>query len=115
MIGEAWRVQGVRDLFDSDAKRHEFKSTHCFRKYFETKCQLKMNHNNIKLLMDHSLGESQNYHRPTERELLDDYLNVVDLLTINEEFRLRKVEVLQVQKSRFEKIIKDVETKKTTR
>lgn len=69
-----------------------------------------MNHNNIKLLMDHSLGESQNYHRPTERELLDDYLNVVDLLTINEEFRLRKkVEVLQVQKSRFEKIIKDVE------
>jgi hypothetical protein len=25
-----------------------------------------MNHNNIKILMDHSLGESQNYHRPTE-------------------------------------------------
>ena len=40
--------------------------------------------------MDHSLGESQNYHRPTEEELLEDYLNVIDLLTINEENRLKK-------------------------
>lgn len=68
-----------------------------------------MNHNNIKLLMDHSLGESQNYHRPTEQELLEDYLNVVDLLTINDEFRLkRKIEVLEVDKSKLENIAKDV-------
>ena len=109
MIGEAWRVQGVRDLLDGTKKRHEFKSTHSFRKTFETKCQLKMNHNNIKLLMDHSLGESQNYHRPTEQELLEDYLNAVDLLTINDEFRLKKkIEVLEVEKSQLETIAKDV-------
>ena len=111
MIGEAWRVQGVRDLLDpaKKIKRHEFKSTHSFRKYFETRCQLKMNHNNIKLLMDHSLGESQNYHRPTEEELLEDYLNVVDLLTVNDEFRLkRKIEVLEVEKSQLDNIAKDV-------
>jgi hypothetical protein len=30
----------------------------------------KMNHNNIKILMDHSLGESQNCHIPTEDELI---------------------------------------------
>jgi hypothetical protein len=35
--------------------------------------------------MDHSFGESQNYHLSTEQELLDDYLNAVDLLTINDE------------------------------
>jgi hypothetical protein len=59
--------------------------------------------------MDHSLGESQNYHRPTEQELLEDYLNVVDLLTINDEFRLkRKIEVLEVDKSKLENIVKDV-------
>ena len=40
--------------------------------------------------MDHSLGESQNYHRPSEEELLEDYLNAVDLLTINDENRLMK-------------------------
>jgi hypothetical protein len=40
-----------------------------------------MNHNNIKLLMDHSLGESQNYHRSIEhieQVLLEDYLNAVN-------------------------------------
>jgi len=64
-----------------------------------------MNHNNIKLLMDHSLGESQNYHRPTEDELLDDYLNVIDLVTLNEENRLRmKVEKLEVEKSEVQEL-----------
>jgi integrase len=92
MIYEAWHVQGVRDkLHGSEKKRHEFKSTHGFRKVFETRCQnAKMNHNNIKLLMDHSLGESQNYHRPTQDELLQDYLHAVDFLTINDENKLKK-------------------------
>ncbi len=68
-----------------------------------------MNHNHIKLLMDHSLGESQNYHRPTEQELLHDYLNAVDSLTINQEFRLKnKIEMLEIEKSQLEAIFKDV-------
>lgn len=102
IINDAWRIQDVRDLLDGDngEKRHEFKATHCFRKYFETKCQLKMNHNNIKLLMDHSFGESQNYHRPIEDDLLEDYLKVVDLLTISEENRLK----LKVQKLETDKV-----------
>jgi hypothetical protein len=63
--------------------------------------------------MDHSLGESQNYHRPTEQELLDDYLKVVDLLTINDEFRLkRKIETLEVEKTQLDIIVKDVESLK---
>lgn len=107
MIGEAWRIQGVRDLLDSDKteKRHEFKSTHCFRKIFETKCQSKMNHNHIKLLMDHSLGESQNYHRPTEQELVEDYLKAINGLTINEENRLKiKVELLESEKNEITRL-----------
>ena len=105
LIYEAWKVQGIRGkLSNPEKKRHEFKSTHGFRKYFEAKCQkAKMNHNNIKLLMDHSLGESQNYHRPTEEELLEDYLNAIDQLTIREENRLkRKVEKLEIEKSRMD-------------
>ena len=62
-----------------------------------------MNHNNIKLLMDHSLGESQNYHRPTEEELLEDYLNVAELLTINEERRLKsKIEKMKIQQDELD-------------
>jgi hypothetical protein len=90
---------------DKNEKRHEFKSTHCFRKFFETKCQSKMNHNNINSLMDHSLGESQNYHRPTEQELLDDYLHAVNNLTINEENRLKmKVEILESEKTDYKRL-----------
>ena len=91
MIYEAWKVQGIRSkLSNPERKRHEFKSSHGFRKFFEIKCQnSKMNHNNIKLLMDHSLAESQNYHRPTTDELFQDYLNAVDSLTINEVNRLK--------------------------
>jgi hypothetical protein len=77
----------------------------------ETKCQnARMHHNFIKILMHHSFGESENYHRPTEEELLEEYLLAVDSLTINDEFRLRKrIETLEIEKSRFEMIAKDVE------
>ncbi len=90
MISSMWQVVGVRNQLDQGQKRHEFKGVHGFRKYFETHCQLVMNHNNIKMLMAHSLGESGNYHRPTETQLLEDYLKAVDLLTVNEENRLSK-------------------------
>jgi integrase len=103
MIYEAWKVQGIRSkLSDPERKRHEFKSSHGFRKFFETKCQnSKMNHNNIKLLMDHSLAESQNYHRPTTDDLFQDYLNAVESLTINEENRL-KVKVNELMEKQDE-------------
>ena len=35
--------------------------------------------------MGHDIGVSVSYYKPTERELLQDYLNAVDLLTINNE------------------------------
>jgi hypothetical protein len=69
-----------------------------------------MHHNFVKILMDHSFGESENYHRAAEEELLEEYLLAVDSLTINDEFRLRKkIETLEIEKSRFEMIAKDVE------
>ena len=110
MIYEAWKVQGIREKLPAGKKRHDFKSTHAFRKIFETRCQrAKMNHNNIKILMDHSLGESQNYHRPTEDELFEDYINAIDLLTINEENRLiMKFEKLEIEKSEFEALAADI-------
>jgi hypothetical protein len=111
MIREAWQVQGVRDkLLDPQTRRHEFKSSHGFRSFFETKCQkARMHHNFIKILMDHSFGESENYQKPTEEELLDDYLIAVDLLTINDEFRLRKrVEKLEIEKSEWQMLTADV-------
>ncbi|HET9807469.1 MAG TPA: hypothetical protein VFP49_11205 [Nitrososphaeraceae archaeon] len=102
MISSMWQVVGVRNQLDQGQKRHEFKGVHGFRKFFETHCQLVMNHNNIKMLMAHSLGESGNYHRPTETQLLEDYLKAVELLTINEENRLYK-RINELQEKNMEK------------
>ena len=44
---------------------------------------------NIETLLNHSTGISDSYYRPTENDLLDDYLKVVDHLTINGETKLR--------------------------
>jgi hypothetical protein len=40
--------------------------------------------------MGHNIGVSNSYYRPTSREVLEDYLKAVDLLTINEQSRLSK-------------------------
>ena len=102
MISSMWQVVGVRNELEQGLKRHEFKGVHGFRKFFETHCQLVMNHNNIKMLMDHSLGESGNYHRPTETQLLEDYLKAGDLLTVNEENRQTK-KINELQEKNIEK------------
>ena len=46
---------------------------------------------NIEKLMNHSTGISDSYYRATEIEILDDYLKVIPLTTINgENLVLRK-------------------------
>jgi gas vesicle protein len=45
---------------------------------------------NIETLMAHSIGVSDSYYRPTEDELLDDYLKAIAFLTISDEHRLQE-------------------------
>lgn len=93
ILDRAWRVQDVKTFtVDSNSMRkYEFKSTHSLRKFFETHAlsgQMKLF--NVKLLMNHDIGLDKSYFKPTEEELLSDYLNVVDLLTISNENKLQK-------------------------
>jgi hypothetical protein len=70
-------------------RRHEF-SVHGFRKFFKTKAEIGgMKPINVETLMGHSTGISDSYYRPTENELLEDYLKVIDHLTIIDETRLK--------------------------
>jgi hypothetical protein len=84
-------------------RRHEF-SVHGFRKYFKTRTeQAGMKPINVEILMGHSVGISDSYYRPTEYELLQDYLKAVDALTIKEEKQLRhEVEKLKVENAEIE-------------
>jgi integrase len=107
IFNRAWRIQNIRQYtLDMNSKRrHEFKTTHSFRKFFETRALEHMKLLNVKLLMGHDTGLERSYYKPTEAEILQDYLNVVDLLTVNEENRLkRKVETLEIEKSRLDRI-----------
>jgi hypothetical protein len=42
------------------------------------------------MLMSHSIGISDSYYRPTEEELLNDYLKAISCLTISDENRLQE-------------------------
>ena len=70
-------------------KRHEF-SIHSFRKYFKTRAEQVMKPINVETLMGHSTGISDSYYRPTENDLLEDYLKAVPLLTMSEVEEVRR-------------------------
>ena len=87
-------AQGLRKKLENGKKRHPFAANHSYRKWFKTRCeQAGMKPINIETLLSHSVGISDHYYRPTENDLLEDYLKAVDFLAINEENRLK----LQIQ------------------
>jgi len=99
--------QNIRGQLKDGQRRHEFKAVHGFRKFFKTQCEKVMRPANIELLMGHNIGLSKSYYKPTERELLEDYLKAVDLLTLNEEQKLKnKVKELSKKKDEMDYIIK---------
>ena len=62
---------------------------------------------NIEKLIGHSVGISDSYYRATEKELLDDYLKAVPILTIGSKHRLQN----QIKKIEEETRKNDINTK----
>jgi hypothetical protein len=89
LMERALWAQGVRTKLSIGKKRHEFQADHGLRKYFKTTCEYgKMSSINVEILMGHSIGISDSYLRPTENQLLEDYLKAVNSLTISQENKL---------------------------
>lgn len=98
LIERALWAQGVRLKLDEGKRRHEFQADHGFRKWFKTRCESAgMRSINIGTLMGHSLGLSDSYYRPTEEEILNDYLKAVDALTFNRDNIALKKEVMELK------------------
>ena len=57
--------------------------------------------------MGHSTGISDSYYRPTENELLDDYLKAVPLLTISEVEEVRQKS--EADKKQYEERLNRIE------
>jgi hypothetical protein len=92
-------AQGIRKKLEPGKKRHPYQASHSLRKWFKTRCEISgMKPINIETLLSHNIGISNSYYRPTENELLQDYLRSEDALTISHEKQLRhEVEKLKVE------------------
>lgn len=91
LIERAIWSQGLRSKLLNGKKRHPFSAVHSLRKWFKTRCEIAgMKPINVEKLLSHSIGISNSYYRPTENDLLDDYLKVTNALSIDKERRLRE-------------------------
>ena len=71
--------------------RKDVKRANGFRKFVTTNMiRSKLNPEAREMLLGHSIALGDNYYRPDSSEILDEYMKAIDLLTINEENRLKR-------------------------
>jgi hypothetical protein len=101
--------QGVRQALPDGVKRHEWKGAHGFRKFFKTHAEQVMNHSNVELLIGHAPALQASYYKPTQSDVLADYLKAVDELTIVPDYHdkatLKKQVAALTEKSKEESYI----------
>ena len=52
---------------------------------------------NVEITMGHDIGVSASYYKPTEREVLADYLKAVDSLTVNSDNTVLEKQVVELK------------------
>ena len=93
LVGRALQIQGIRTKLDlrNGEKNHEWKTLHGFRKFFKTQTERVMKSLNVEILMGHDIGLANSYYKPSEQDLLEDYIKSVELLTMhNDKSKLEK-------------------------
>ena len=83
LIERALWEQGVRKPLAEGKNRHEWKAAHGFRKFYKTRAEQRMRPSNVEITMGHDIGISKSYYKPTEGEILEDYLKAVEFLSVN--------------------------------
>jgi hypothetical protein len=89
--------QGLRKLLEKGEKRHEFKAAHGFRKFYKTRTEQVMRPLNVEITLGHDIGLSGSYYKPTEKEVLEDYLKAVDLVTINNNQKVLEKQITELK------------------
>ena len=100
--------RGIERIIDTDLRKSgirkigEVHVSHGFRKFFFSECEKSgMKSINVKMLMGHNIGVSGHYYRPSELDLLEDYMtHAANALTIDPNQRLQtRVKELEVAQS----------------
>jgi len=114
---------GLREI-GSKSKRKQIPVLHGFRKFFTKQLhnsEPKVDKAIIEFLLGHKIGLTGVYYKPTEQDMLNEYLKAVPLLTISNEERLKfKLEQritiertqLEALRADFDKFKKEVMSKK---
>ncbi len=91
LIERAIKSQGIikKPLVENE-KRREWKSVHGYRKFFKSHAEQAMKPIHVEMLLGHNIGLSGSYYKPTEKQILEDYVNAIEILTINKENLLSK-------------------------
>jgi hypothetical protein len=97
LLERALWEQGIRQPLAKGVKRHEWKAAHGFRKFYKSRAEQVMKPINVEITMGHDIGVSASYYKPTEKEVLEDYLKAVDLLTISNDNVILQKEVADLQ------------------
>jgi hypothetical protein len=97
LLERALWEQGIRQPLKEGAKRHEWKAAHGFRKFYKTRAEQLMKPANVEITMGHDIGVSTSYYKPTEKEVLEDYLKAVSILTISNDKAVLQKEVEELQ------------------
>jgi integrase len=82
-----------------------------FRKHvISTFIEAQLSHEIRELIVDHATHLDQNYFRPTEDQVLQEYLKAESLLTIDPSLRLQnEIQTLKMEKSVWEAMRKDID------
>jgi hypothetical protein len=98
---------GIRSI-TSSKKRKEISLNHGFRKFtMTTMSNANINVEKREMLLGHSIGLGDSYYRPTEQQMLFEYLKVVNDLTIDPAHRYQKqLEIIEEQNN-YQKYVID--------
>jgi hypothetical protein len=97
LIDRALWEQGIRHQLKNGERRHEFKTVHGFRKFFKTHCEQVMKSINVEILMGHTIGVSDCYYKPSEKEILEDYLKAINVLAINNNQKVLEKQITELK------------------
>jgi len=109
LLGVLLLKASVRTVIHTQ-NRKEVARAHGLRKYFTTQCiNSKVNPEIREMLLGHKIGLASCYYRPTQEDMLNEYMKAVNLLTISEENRLKlKLEKsIQIEKSKIDELKAD--------
>ena len=84
--------------------RKIIKRSHGFRKFVNTQMvEAGLDPINRKMLLGHDIGLDRSYYKPSKTKMPEEYLNAVNLLTINPEHRLQnKIAILEKKQDDIE-------------